>query len=147
MACQLLHRRYVRAGVQEVGDYEATEIMGAAGTHARLIGTPAQDVEYCLVRHAQRHDMAGASDPVEQGSWFVTACLNPVAHSRPCSIAQVHHAGFVALAMPHGQRTIIPITEIKCHSFGASETASVERGEQCGISYTRWARIVAAYRK
>lgn len=56
MACQLLHGRYVRSGVQEIGDHGSPEVVGTAGTHACLNCAPSQDVQYGLIGHPQRHE-------------------------------------------------------------------------------------------
>src|ERR1035441_9300916 len=136
MARQLLCRRNIRAGVEQVRDKRPPKIVRRKRRYARLDCALFQYVEHSLVGQAVDRDSAALINVAEQRAGITTTSNKPVFQGIGGTVGGIPKTIFPALRTADRQFAgfDVVVGKIKADALGTPQTGSVKNRDQSGVT-------------
>ena len=141
---ELLHAGNIGAGVEQLADEGAAQVMGREARHVELFGQPPQAQHDRLGGHGALLDPAALGDRAQQGAGPGAAAYQPSLNGLAATGGTVDQALLAALAGTHGDLLVGVVVEGQGHGLGAAHAAAIQQRQHGGVAGAGGGVAVAA---
>jgi hypothetical protein len=139
---EALHRRDIGAGLQEVADVGAAEIVGRESSDAGGVGQAAQQVEHRRAGHPAHDQVTSLVNGHEERAGLVAADAEPVVEGVATSVRRVRDPLAIALAPDaKGASLAVEVGDVEGDRLGSAQPATVEHRHQGGVASAGRTRV------